>query len=72
MEGSGSIPIITDPDPGGPKTARAGRQQEQGNTKSRVTARAGRQQEQGNSKSTVTQRAGRQQDQSDSNSRATT
>ncbi len=47
MEGSGSIPIITDPDPGGPKTARAGRQQEQGNTKSRATARSERQQQQG-------------------------
>jgi hypothetical protein len=47
MEGSGSIPIITDPDPGGLKTARAGRQQEQGDTKSRATARSGQQQEQG-------------------------
>jgi hypothetical protein len=57
MEDSGSIPIITDPDHGGPKTVRAGRQQEQGDTKSRATARSGRQQDQGDTKSRVTHKS---------------
>jgi hypothetical protein len=43
MEGSGPLTIITDPYPGGLKTARAGRQQEQSDIKGRATARAGRQ-----------------------------
>jgi len=52
MEDSGSIPIITDPDHGGPKTV------EQGDSKSRATQRAGQQQDQGDSKIRATPRAG--------------
>ncbi len=48
-------------------TAKAG-QQEQGNSKRRVTARAGKQQEQGNSKSRAT---AKQQEQGNSKSRTT-
>ncbi len=62
-------------------TARAGQQEQgnskrrvtakKGNSKSRATSRAGQQQEEGDSKSRVTERAGRQQELGQSKSRVT-